>query len=178
MQRVVEPDLAKILGYNRETILANHMELLKFCTASDIGYGRVLNRFDNGLSSKAELTRIFFQLPMELGGEYGFYKRMILSLSTKYQEGLYQQDRGRRIFYWVTFPKRPISVAELQDVLAIPSPSQEMDLSSYNFHDNRPLELDRGILSACGGLVEVGIASFQSLDICADQFACRCETHL
>ncbi|PNP57409.1 hypothetical protein THARTR1_02406 [Trichoderma harzianum] len=110
---------------------------------------------DNGLSSKADLNRIVLQLPKELGGELGFYKRMILPLSTNREEDLYQQARGRRIFYWVTFPKRPISAAELQDVLATPLPSQGINLSSYNFLDNRPLELDRGILSACGGLVEL-----------------------
>ncbi|KAK4063787.1 hypothetical protein Trihar35433_8495 [Trichoderma harzianum] len=110
---------------------------------------------DNGLSSKADLNRIVLQLPKELGGEHGFYKRMILPLSTNREEDLYQQARGRRIFYWVTFPKRPISATELQDVLATPLPSQEKNLSSYNFLDNRPLELDRGILLACGGLVEV-----------------------
>ncbi|PNP57410.1 hypothetical protein THARTR1_02407 [Trichoderma harzianum] len=43
-RRVVEPDSAKIPGYNFETIPANHMDMTKFCTASDVGYGRVVNR--------------------------------------------------------------------------------------------------------------------------------------
>ncbi|PKK46375.1 hypothetical protein CI102_11067 [Trichoderma harzianum] len=43
-RRVVEPDSAKIPGYNFETIPANHMDMTKFCMASDVGYGRVLNR--------------------------------------------------------------------------------------------------------------------------------------
>lgn len=43
-QRVVEPDSAKIRGYNFDTIHANHMEMTKFHTASDPGYTKVLNR--------------------------------------------------------------------------------------------------------------------------------------
>ncbi|KAL6890894.1 hypothetical protein GGI43DRAFT_209640 [Trichoderma evansii] len=42
--RVVEPDSAKIPGYNYDTIPANHMDMSKFRTASDLGYQRILNR--------------------------------------------------------------------------------------------------------------------------------------
>ncbi|EHK48670.1 hypothetical protein TRIATDRAFT_191799 [Trichoderma atroviride IMI 206040] len=43
-RRVVEPDSAKIPGYNYDTIPANHMNMTKFSTASDLGYQRLLNR--------------------------------------------------------------------------------------------------------------------------------------
>ncbi|KAM0513429.1 hypothetical protein ACHAPE_007893 [Trichoderma viride] len=104
--------------------------------------------------SKSDLDKRAYHLPKELGGEKGFYKQMLLSLSKDGDDDMDQEKRARRILYWVTFPKRPISVAELQDVLAIPL-SQEIDLSKYDFAYNRPLEMDLGILSACGGLVEV-----------------------
>ncbi|KAL6797302.1 hypothetical protein GGI42DRAFT_91544 [Trichoderma sp. SZMC 28013] len=42
-RRVVEPDSAKIPGYDWETIPANHLNMTKFRTASDVGYKRVLN---------------------------------------------------------------------------------------------------------------------------------------
>lgn len=108
--------------------------------------------------SKSDFDERIKNLPKELGGQDGFYKQMLLSLSTNGEKDIKQEERARRIFYWVTFPKRPISVAELQDVLATPL-SQKMDLSSYRFSYNRPLELDFGILSACGGLVEVSAVS-------------------
>jgi hypothetical protein len=43
-QRVVEPSSAKIPGHNSDTIPANHMEMTKFRTGSDVGYKRILNR--------------------------------------------------------------------------------------------------------------------------------------
>jgi hypothetical protein len=43
-QRVVEPESARILGYNFDTIHANHMEMTKFHTAADPGYRKILNR--------------------------------------------------------------------------------------------------------------------------------------
>ncbi|KFY69520.1 hypothetical protein V496_00173 [Pseudogymnoascus sp. VKM F-4515 (FW-2607)] len=43
-RRVVEPESAKIRGYNFDTIHANHMEMTKFRTAADAGYLKVLNR--------------------------------------------------------------------------------------------------------------------------------------
>lgn len=39
----MEPDSAKIPGYDWETIPANHLNMTKFRTASDVGYKRVLN---------------------------------------------------------------------------------------------------------------------------------------
>lgn len=104
--------------------------------------------------SKGDLDERIHRLPKELDGEHGFYKQMLLSLSANGEDDMGQEERARRIFYWVTFPKRPISIAELEDVLATPL-SQETDLSKYDFAYNRPHELDLGIVSACGGLVEV-----------------------
>ncbi|KAK1237933.1 hypothetical protein MKX08_002512 [Trichoderma sp. CBMAI-0020] len=104
--------------------------------------------------SEGDLDERVHRLPKELGGEHGFYKQMLFSLSADNEDDMRQEERARRIFYWVTFPKRPISVAELEEVLATPL-SQEKDLSKYDFAYNRPHELDLGIVSACGGLVEV-----------------------
>lgn len=104
--------------------------------------------------SKGDIDERVHRLPKELGGEYGFYQQMLLSLSANGEDDMGQEERARRIFYWVTFPKRPISIAELEDVLATPL-SQETDLSKYDFAYNRPHDLDLGIVSACGGLVEV-----------------------
>jgi hypothetical protein len=123
--------------------------------------------------SIADLNERVRGLPKELGGEHGFYRQMVLSLMTKCDEDREQEERGRRIFHWVTFAKRAISVPELQDVLATPQ-SQETDLRSYNFADNRPLELFHGILSACGGLVEVSILLYQPTFILT-KFVSRCE---
>ncbi|OBT95600.1 hypothetical protein VE01_05937 [Pseudogymnoascus verrucosus] len=43
-RRVVEPDSARIVGYNSDTIHANHMEMTKFRSATDPGYVKVLSR--------------------------------------------------------------------------------------------------------------------------------------
>ncbi|UKZ68513.1 uncharacterized protein TrAtP1_009542 [Trichoderma atroviride] len=104
--------------------------------------------------SEGDLDERVHRLPKELGGQHGFYKQMLFSLSANGEDDMHQEERARRIFYWVTFPKRPISIAELEEVLATPL-SQETDLSKYDFAYNRPHELDLGIVSACGGLVEV-----------------------
>jgi hypothetical protein len=95
-------------------------------------------------------------LPRELGGKDGFYRAMIESLIENCKEDTAQKERGRRIFAWITFVKRPLSVLELQDALATPQ-SESTNFSSYRLEDHRPLQLDQGILSSCGGLVEVSI---------------------
>lgn len=105
--------------------------------------------------SKADLDERVRGLPKELGGENSFYKQMILSLVANCQEDKKQEERGRRIFQWVTFAKQPLLVEELQDVLATPHQSQKVELSGYDLKKHKPLELDHGILSVCGGLVEV-----------------------
>jgi hypothetical protein len=98
------------------------------------------------------------RLPRDLGGRDGFYRAMIDSLINGNDQGRDQEDKkedGQRTLAWTTFPKRPLLLPELREALAVPAQSKSMDPSSYNLARNRPNELDRGILSLCGGLVEV-----------------------
>lgn len=135
-----------------------HIVVIKESSGVFLCVALVLRDMDKFLGkigySESDLNERVKNLPKELGGEDGFYNQLLLSLSTNGEEDMKQEERARRIFYWVIFPKRPISVAELQDVSATPL-SHKMDLCSYSFAYNRPLELNLGILSACGGLVEV-----------------------
>ncbi|KAG8350059.1 hypothetical protein FVEN_g11795 [Fusarium venenatum] len=110
----------------------------------------------NGGYSKADLDKRVAGFPKELGGKDGFYRVMIDILIKNFKgDREEQEERGRRMLAWVTFPKRPLLVGELQDVLATPPLSRCVDLSSYNLAYHRPLELIQGLLSSCGGLVEV-----------------------
>lgn len=114
-------------------------------------------RIKNGGYSKADLQKRLASLPKELGGEDGFYRTMIKSLIKKGAEDEEQEERGRRILTWVTFSERPLSLAELQDALATPPQPDCPDLSTYPLDQYRPLQLEQGILTACGGLVEVSL---------------------
>jgi hypothetical protein len=114
-------------------------------------------RVINGGYSKADLQKRLVSLPKELGGEDGFYRAMIKSLIKKGADDEEQEERGRRILTWVTFSERPLSLEELQDALATPPQSACPDLSTYHLDQHRPLQLEQGILTACGGLVEVSI---------------------
>lgn len=113
---------------------------------------------DDGGYSNSSLDTRLRSLPKELGGKDGFYRAMVNLLVEKYKENQEQQERGRRILAWVTFAERPISVTELQDALATPSKLGITDFSTYVLEDNRPHQLDKAILSSCGGLAEVNIA--------------------
>lgn len=110
---------------------------------------------DDGGYSKSSLNTRLQSLPNELGGTDGFYRTMINLLLQKYNKNLEQQEQGRRILAWVTFAERPISLSELRDALATPLNLEGAELSSYVLEDNRPNQLDKAILSFCGGLVEV-----------------------
>lgn len=110
---------------------------------------------DDGGYSKSSLNTRLQSLPNELGGTDGFYRTMINLLLQKYNKNQEQQEQGRRILAWVTFAERPISLSELRDALATPLNLEGAELSSYVLEDNRPNQLDKAILSFCGGLVEV-----------------------
>ncbi|KFZ25366.1 hypothetical protein V502_00151 [Pseudogymnoascus sp. VKM F-4520 (FW-2644)] len=110
---------------------------------------------DDGGYSKSTLDTRLRSFPKELGGKDGFYRAMVDSLVKKYEKNQEQQERGRRILAWVTFAERPISVTELRDALATPPKSERADLSTYVLERNRPEQLDKAILSTCGGLAEV-----------------------
>jgi len=101
--------------------------------------------------SREELLGKVKALPEELGGKDGFYRIMIDSLVKKHRDC----DRGRRVFAWVAFAERPLSFTELRDVLAVPITSGRTNLPLYSLENWRPHQLDRGIQSICGGLVEV-----------------------
>lgn len=113
---------------------------------------------DDGGYSKSTLDTRLRSLPKELGGKDGFYRAMVDSLVEKYKEDQEQQERGRRILAWVTFAERPISVTELGDALATPLKLEGIDLLTYVLEDHRPHQLNKAILSSCGGLAEVNIS--------------------
>ncbi|KFY33768.1 hypothetical protein V494_07314 [Pseudogymnoascus sp. VKM F-4513 (FW-928)] len=115
---------------------------------------------EDGGYTKLTLNARLRSLPKELGGKDGFYRAMINSLVERYKDDPEQQERGRRILAWVTFAERPISVTELQDALATPLRLDGTDLSTYVLEDNRPHQLDKAIMAACGGLVEIIGAPF------------------
>ncbi|KAI1171350.1 hypothetical protein F4777DRAFT_565724 [Nemania sp. FL0916] len=99
----------------------------------------------------AALRQKVAKFPEELGGEEGFYRLMIKSLTEDNED----VALGRRILAWVLFTKKPLSVEELRDALATPLQADISGLQGYDLGDNRPEELDHGILTYCGGLVEV-----------------------
>lgn len=109
--------------------------------------------------SQEDLERRVCGLPRELGGPDGFYRRILDSLMERFSwEGGREQDieRGRRIFSWAAFPKRPITTVELNDALAIPA--DLANPSCHNINKFRLQDLARGIVSYCGGLVEVSVS--------------------
>ncbi|XEU94786.1 hypothetical protein FSHL1_000070 [Fusarium sambucinum] len=115
----------------------------------------------NGGYSKADLDNRVASLPIDLGGEDGFYRAMIDTLFQNCKgDREEQEERGRRILAWVTFPKRPLSIYELRDVLATPPLSKRVDLSRYDLEYHRPFDLNKGLLSTCGDLVEVRVSKF------------------
>ncbi|OBT42533.1 hypothetical protein VE00_06189 [Pseudogymnoascus sp. WSF 3629] len=117
---------------------------------------RDLERYiDNGGYTRLSLNTRLRSLPKELGGKDGFYRAKVDSLIEKYKDDQEQQEQGRRILAWVTFAQRPILVTELRDALATPSKLEGTELSTYVLEDNRPHQLDKAILSSCGGLAEV-----------------------
>ncbi|KAI3317142.1 hypothetical protein HD806DRAFT_395873 [Xylariaceae sp. AK1471] len=116
-----------------------------------------------GAYTIASLEKRVRKLPKDLGGRNGFYHAIVQSLIRRQDEDeiLDEDDKenerrqARKILTWMTFPKRPISMHELEDVLAIPLQIEDKDLRTYDFERHRPRELDRGLISYCGGLLEV-----------------------
>ena len=124
---------------------------------------------DNGGYTILTLDTRLRSFPKELGGKNGFYRTMVDSLVDKYKDDPEQQDLGRRILAWVAFAERPMSVTELRDALATPPKLDGTDLSTYVLEYHRPHQLNKAILSYCGGLAEVNIAVLLSTSwlICA-----------
>ncbi|OBT47076.1 hypothetical protein VE00_03064 [Pseudogymnoascus sp. WSF 3629] len=65
-RRVVEPDSAKITGYNSNTIHANHMEMTKFNNAADPGYTKVLNRLKSWIDDDDSAIALRFANDLRL----------------------------------------------------------------------------------------------------------------
>ncbi|KAI1322975.1 hypothetical protein F5Y16DRAFT_385050 [Xylariaceae sp. FL0255] len=121
---------------------------------------RLLRR---GGYSIASLEERIHKLPKELGGPNGYYHEIVQSL-LRTQEGATslderdieeQREVAKKVFTWVTFPKQPISLEELVDVLATPSNLSGTDHADYDFEKHRPRDLERGLMSYCGNLLEV-----------------------
>ncbi|RDW84011.1 uncharacterized protein DSM5745_04337 [Aspergillus mulundensis] len=117
---------------------------------------------NKGAFTVASLDKRVRRLPKELGGPNGLYREIIDSLVRHIEEASQDdQDReedlqqGRRILAWVTFPKRPISIRELGGVLATPPMLDDTELTTYDLDRNVPMQLEKGVLSYCGNLVEV-----------------------
>lgn len=110
------------------------------------------------------LLRQVRTLPKDLGGPKGFYRLMVESMIRCQENDASQHDEekeediktSRRILNWVTFSRFPISIRELEGVLATPAEC-DIEPSNYSFEQHKPLDLERGIMSYCGGLVEVSI---------------------
>lgn len=102
------------------------------------------------------------RLPKELGGPGGFYAAMVEKLVKQTSRLPGHEARGRRIFAWVTFSERQLSVSELGDALAVPSkPMEEANLATFDLARARPIDFERGLSSLCGGFIEVRLC-FQS----------------
>lgn len=141
-----------IMGHSQGVFLWVHLVLKDLCRLVQAG-----------AYTLSHLEKRLFKLPTKLGGKDGLYRSIIESLierqkryaeidETEREEQLYF---ARRSLSWVTFPKRPISIDELSDVLATPNDPRDMDVSAYDLEQSRPLGLQRGLLSYCGGLLEV-----------------------
>jgi hypothetical protein len=89
----------------------------------------------------------------------GFYRAMINSVVIDIGQDRDQEEEREnihRILNWTAFSKRPLSLLELREVLAVPPMSKAIDFLSFNLKHYRVIvSLDQRILSCCGGLVEV-----------------------
>jgi hypothetical protein len=113
--------------------------------------------------SMAGLDNRVRSLPKELGGPEGFYRAMVNTLISRHEIGGDQEAPGRRIFAWVTFSTRPLHLSELGDALAVPPWLKErVDLLNFDLDRNRPFDLELGLSSFCGGLVEVKVPTSYS----------------
>ncbi|KAL9606347.1 MAG: hypothetical protein Q9179_000473 [Wetmoreana sp. 5 TL-2023] len=95
-------------------------------------------------------------LPKELGGSESFYAVMVERLVKQANVIEGYEARGRRIFAWVTFSTRPLEVLELRDALAVrPEHMEEANLATFDLDRARPMDLERGLSTSCGGFIEL-----------------------
>lgn len=119
----------------------------------------LVKRGDYTMVSLGEEAR---RLPQDLGGPNGFYHKIVQTVVNRQNEKVLdetkkekERERSKLILTWVTFPKRPIMMDELRDVLATPLRSEGVDFSCYNLEQFRPRGLDRALNAYCGTLLEV-----------------------
>lgn len=118
----------------------------------------IKNFVQQGGYSLEDIEHCMRSLPRELGGRDGFYATMVERLTRQVNVSHTYQDRGRRIFAWVSFSTRPVSVNELRDAMATPlALPMAADQGSFNLARARPHDFERGLSSLCGGFVEVRI---------------------
>ncbi|KAI0506067.1 hypothetical protein F5B22DRAFT_651114 [Xylaria bambusicola] len=126
----------------------------------------VLRNLDNlirrGAYTPEALEKRVRKLPKELGGPDGFYHEIVQSLLRHQEnESLDEDDKEdqrrqtRTILSWVTFSRIPLILRYLEDMLATPLQIENRDLLDFDLERHRPRELDRGLISYCGGLLEV-----------------------
>jgi hypothetical protein len=153
---------------DRQTFSAIKDYIMKHSAGVFIWVTLILKDLDQFISrggySERSLERRVSNRPKSLGGKGGFYQMMVESLAKKYgddteddTEDKEDTEQGRRIFAWVAFAERPVSITELGGALATPSQSQSEDLTAYDLGKNTPLQMEETILSSCGGLVEVSL---------------------
>lgn len=87
-----------------------------------------------------------------------FYRVIIDSLINDFGRDRGQKEKIeeiRRILNWTAFSKRPLSLLELREVLAVPPMPKMIDLLSFSLEEYRQIGFEQRLLSLCGGLVEV-----------------------
>lgn len=123
----------------------------------------VLRQLENfirwGGYSLEDVDNCVRSLPMELGGSRGFYAVMVERLARQTSAPPNHEARGRRIFAWITFSTRHLSVSELRDAMAVPPQlTENWDPAAFDLARLRPNDFERGLSSLCGGFTEVRIA--------------------
>ena len=106
--------------------------------------------------SLSDLDDLVRRLPRDLRGKDGFYGLMIKRLSKRHASNETHRGRARRIFTFITFADRALSVPELGDALAVPIQAMQPEaLRRFDMSRHRPRDIETGLYSLTGGLVEI-----------------------
>ncbi|KAF2156672.1 hypothetical protein K461DRAFT_2148 [Myriangium duriaei CBS 260.36] len=104
------------------------------------------------------------RLPRDLGGPDGYFRLIVESLiKRQVQTDVDEEERADimvnslRILNWVTFSRHPVSIRDLEDIMATPPLSDLSVVSENHFNQDRIRGLEDAMSLYCGGLVEVGI---------------------
>ena len=110
----------------------------------------------DGGYSLSDLDDLVRRFPKGLVGRDGFYGLMIKRLKERQGGNRLHIARTRRIFAFLLFAERRVLMTELRDILAIPFHSIGAEaISSFDLSRRRPLDIEHGVYSHTGGLVEV-----------------------